>query len=901
MRDDQSTIKALQACLDWLRNNSDLTIKEWTDEKSLDVAAAAAEVVFACNPPERRLEFDQHFRPDADLVVFDRKLGTIGLFVSLPNRPNDADVLTAIEQAAYLRHLCLVKAAPVEPATHAWTVELVLLLAAEQRGEVQTWLGEVLRDSEYLYGIGVHLLSVADDAAIADACCWLLPQTRRWFAALPPRAATPRPVSLTLKNWRLPGERTIGFADKPTDQARVQLIHGPNGSGKSSLVEALEALTTGKIERLNGCDPNNVLPNIDNPTCPATVTLKLNTNDQTFDWKSDQENISRLPTDAFMFCINQKTMIDFVGDSYSYDNKYKRASKFIETFYQQYKNICEEREKSKRFTVESFNKLPKWLQTRNWPIPSQYPAGFDQSDVMMESLYKRHMEKAPIKLLPPALQNLFNSAPPEDQRKMQIVLPENLYAYLEMLNLLPQPSDRQDLFALFSMASDRTKRPSQAECDHFDAPWRALSTRLNKLGDELVRARQILESDTLRRWQAKADVTITAHKPLVILQDWAETETLRLILHRQWVTNTVLAAQPMPWPDSLRVLAAAADGDGTGRTRLRERRDAARQKAGDLRTAWAKPEGDKSGEGTASVPELDAAAQQCLDRLSDLFGLPSDQPGLGQALRRALNERQVVAAGPYVLGSGDWTAPLLNRLNQLDDVCRALGDETLAPATVGLRILEFADQAAQFCMSVDQVMTAFNTEVRKIYNGPLRELIAASTPARWAYPNIDGEIEAQQANHTMNIRFGSKQEGELNLNTAELNVFVVMLFLLCAPRRTDNPWGLLVFDDPLQNMDELTVTALARSVARVARLLDPSWLVLMLFHGADDFARMATEIPAATLRLPWIRSVGADKKPETPDLNPAPTGLADLAAWVGWAGAGKAESGSASPQSSMQR
>ena len=62
-------------------------------------------------------------------------------------------------------------------------------------------------------------------------------------------------------------------------------------------------------------------------------------------------------------------------------------------------------------------------------------------------------------------------------------------------------------------------------------------------------------------------------------------------------------------------------------------------------------------------------------------------------------------------------------------------------------------------------------------------------------------------------------------------------------------------DDPLQNMDELTSTALARGLAKVIRLwadVGRTEEVLLLFHGEGDLERFGVELPSARYRLPWL-------------------------------------------------
>ncbi len=141
----------------------------------------------------------------------------------------------------------------------------------------------------------------------------------------------------------------------------------------------------------------------------------------------------------------------------------------------------------------------------------------------------------------------------------------------------------------------------------------------------------------------------------------------------------------------------------------------------------------------------------------------------------------------------------------------------------------------------------------------LNELMALFTPARWAYEDVllryeqDGEVSRLQF-ETGDVREaapGERARADLRLNTAQLNAFTLALFLLCAPR-VANPIGLLVLDDPLQNMDELTVTTLARGLAKLLRVLPDHWSLMMLFHGEGDLARFHDEVECGVYFLPWL-------------------------------------------------
>lgn len=137
----------------------------------------------------------------------------------------------------------------------------------------------------------------------------------------------------------------------------------------------------------------------------------------------------------------------------------------------------------------------------------------------------------------------------------------------------------------------------------------------------------------------------------------------------------------------------------------------------------------------------------------------------------------------------------------------------------------------------------------------LNELMALFTPARWAYEDVLLSYEEQgqvgRLQFETDDKRGHRARADLRLNTAQLNVFVLALFLLCAPR-VRNPLGLLVLDDPLQNMDELTVTTLARGLAKLLAVIPERWSIMMLFHGEGDLARFHDEITCGVYLLPWL-------------------------------------------------
>jgi hypothetical protein len=155
----------------------------------------------------------------------------------------------------------------------------------------------------------------------------------------------------------------------------------------------------------------------------------------------------------------------------------------------------------------------------------------------------------------------------------------------------------------------------------------------------------------------------------------------------------------------------------------------------------------------------------------------------------------------------------------------------------------------------------------------LNELMSMFTPARWAYDDVG--VSADFQGDAPNVSFKTRsQEISHILNTAELNILAMSLFFLCAPN-TPNPLNLLIMDDPLQNMDELTVTTVARGIDRLLRLWQTESFeeasnensasvplsdieLLLLLHGEDDTDRFRTETSCDSYSLPWLLPLTAE-------------------------------------------
>ncbi|MEM7015334.1 MAG: hypothetical protein AAF585_28075, partial [Verrucomicrobiota bacterium] len=144
----------------------------------------------------------------------------------------------------------------------------------------------------------------------------------------------------------------------------------------------------------------------------------------------------------------------------------------------------------------------------------------------------------------------------------------------------------------------------------------------------------------------------------------------------------------------------------------------------------------------------------------------------------------------------------------------------------------------------------------------LNEIMALCMPSRFAYEDILPQFD--QSSESFDITT-DEVNAALRFNTAELNLLALALFLLCAPLRTNNPIRTIVLDDPLQNMDEMTVCTLARGLRRLMRFWANhetlrDWQLLVLLHSETQAERLESEIVCGSYRMPWLSSMETKTK-----------------------------------------
>ena len=884
---------------------------------SLADAAPGSRTFRLATAPDRplSLQIDQHYPLAVHGLVLDLRLGSIGLVHFLPEPapgPGPADpaaleheINRIIENAAYLRHLLALKrSAAGEPMDVLLPAIEVVFLArddAAPRSALAEHLRRSLRESALLHAlsVGVAFVETTDAARMASqlrrAFCWLLPATEAWLRAIPPAATAPVAWDgLRLKNFRRPGVRTW---QKTAAPSRLHVIHGPNGSGKSSLAEGFEYVVTAGSTRLKSRD--NALPLQPDPAQRADHFAPLIYRDGagTATGAGASPNLAPRAAEAELLLggttlhhlpvpppDDTRPRVDFPGGALRMDQKLvdqlslsgssKRAHVWLKTFFSDFDRERTERREARRRLRAAIAVLapsdeadtPERLLGALLEQASRLTSG---TPVLLADLL--------LPLLGPEASSVLD-LPRLGELGLQ--LPNTL-----ALLVSAEPEDREHGWdparrevlreqARAALAEDAAVLEHWRELDH--AALRGLLEDLGRRGfDESAGTLRARVSDG-----PDYPTTFNRHLRVVALID---------LLERALVIARTAAALPSgagdPLLDQLRPALPADEIAGRLDT-LRKERDELQRRIAD----WTRIERAERGE---TAPAALGAAQ--LDQLLHAVTLNTFSPLLAaedaKEFAELLGQQRPGRVRELAVGAPDWSAPLVAILRQREAALAAFGDTLLQrPSRAKRPGSRVEERAAALVDLVDGVVALARLErksarrfqdiARDVNLAPaIEELLALLTPARWAYPALTARIETDEGADQRGERFDLESRGidvGLVLNTAELNTLALVLYLLCAPR-VDNPYRVLFLDDPLQNMDELTVATVARTLARLLRLWSQvpglgDWDLVVLLHGEENCQRLLLDAPAAYYRLPWLPmhggTVAEDLRDD--DVTPAP-------------------------------
>lgn len=763
--------------------------------------------------PNLRLE--SHFRLPHDLLVYDRCLGSLGVVHVVRGEPGAATDLVshATQQAGYARYLFCRRVnhddtgGMADKSGTAINVEVVFIVEDKSRNgtrlmrAVSERLKRLARDGPLLHDVGVHVLRasrVDHPVDIRQGFCWLLQATRAWYGHVAQDRLgkeVRRLREFTLQNFRLPGERVL----KLEPAARVHIISGRNGSGKTALSESFELALSGSIERLNPFaeSAEAELP----PTHGPDVGRESST-----DYRQtlmNRDSKGRLEITADFLSAEQ------------WSSEIGERGLTLEGLEPQ-------------VDADSF-RLDQRLMDR---LMSARPAA--RMRTFATAFFPQETEQ-------PLLEEWDRAALAEKTARQAV---EHRLASL-----------RSSKEVLEELRSWTFKTRTAAKVSHA----RVLNEwlELRALEDLLVRA------DTIRRTQQ------TAGRPR---KGTSLREEARSVLSR--MTEALGDADEVPGilgrigKEHQRKLELLNTLTPTRKTSTRSRKTTGRLLSAD------------------EVRELNDAGLVLVPS-----GHDSTDLGLGDAIARALTAATYVTFSNTTVGRSDWTKPILARLDKTvslyqsalddeEDELRWSGDAAEPAEYEALRIARRERLAADAALEesffrhflpAEEAATSTSTgsePPRGLLWNAVQETVALLTPARWAYPPIRPRFEPGSEAIELHFEASSPQANapprrrgahgatpiHLIWNTAELNTFTLALFLLCAVR-VRNAFDLLVLDDPLQNMDELTVTSLARGVSRVVRIWDLHKLstsILLLLHGESAASILRREIPSAAYELPWL-------------------------------------------------
>jgi energy-coupling factor transporter ATP-binding protein EcfA2 len=805
--------------------------------ESAKVDGGHSSQIFLVKP---HLRLAQHFDLEVDLLIYDEVLGTLGLVHQLREKGATlaAEVQGLIDRATYVRHLMLndLKRGARLPLT----VELAFLAQYDHLHEIGNTLSRVARETpSFLEAVGVSLLTYRTEGepfALADmrrAFPWLLQATRVWYKDRPRAEPTAALTGIELLEYRLPGRRTLRLKPSP-----VHLIFGQNGSGKSALVEALELAVTGKAERLGVGDVDYVgVIRSRRATGPTASQVILHLSDQSIIEREVGPGGISLPLcqdlRATSFRLDQTVM-----DRLTRGGDTQRAEIFLQSFFPAEHADLLTYQRSREEAEKILSELPTALKEL---LASEHHDGKDPEEGLLRLLSWLEESQSH---LPPAIAAACLPLSAENIRALGALSPELTQLQITWSQEPP------------------TVAEAAAKLGRIDEALARLRDSLPTVLETLRIARQGLLR--IEGWQATGGGTESARDFLADVNDWLRRCALTDLAERHCQLLEALSeAQRAGWEPELDSIGPFAQPPVNAHELAAQRKQAsdwARERDELFQRVMAVTPAAAGGTGrpSAEVVRPSRVQKEQLDIAGRwlLSATDSNHPLLGQAIEQALNTDRSLQVGDIAVGTEAWAQPLLARLIRLEAAVQALQESSASGGRNFQALKDLHSSYVALKAAGGKVEQSFLRQLQGREGSrlveALNELMAVFTPARWAYEDIDLRYrDGAAAQNELGFQIGESVQAALSLNTAQLNLFTVALFLLCAVR-ADNPLGLMVLDDPLQNMDELTVTTLARGIAKVSRLWSNNWRLLLFFHGQEDRERFRREVPLAAYQLPWL-------------------------------------------------
>ncbi|MGE5344021.1 MAG: ATP-binding protein [Candidatus Omnitrophota bacterium] len=840
----------------------------------------------------KKIRIKNHFDPKTDMMIQDCFLNTLGLVYIYCN-PDDegknnscSDFLeSCIDESSYIRHL-LIRDAEAKfkengkgkEVIQPWSVELILLCPANKQKEFGETLKKISRETSYLYSIGVNLLPYSKkylkrkdvyqfkEKDINRAFCWLLQKARKWYKNDVHHDVKNNLKKITLENYRLPGQREMELKS----DTNVHLFHGLNGSGKSSIVEALEIIVTGKSERLERTkdysksqiekakDYFSIIKNKNSDAKLINITLELEKSAIEYAITNNTQAEPAKPLNeklkAASFILNQEIM-----DQLTRDGDTKRAQIFIEAFFPKDREIVEKHNSAEKEASENFKKLPKAIIER---VKNQANRESGLSEIL------KQLEEGgenPVELkeawLPVSIDLLG---------KLSLFF-KDLETPVNSLKSIA-PIREETLNEIDNRLKEIFKNPEQKLTD--------LRQTLNLLNG-------------LNQWYVSSDSEIDYQETLDL---WLETAVLVDLSEKYYAVvhsfqNSVAEGWKIP-EDIRQIFGENIFETDTGPIDtgiIRDKIDELILKRDNLRKRLeltVEERKIKENESISNIPIIRIPNPKEISQLNELGKLLSCH-GLGTEIKESVTANKISKFNTNItIGIQHWADSLIKETQNLIGVYEEIKKNVNASEETCVQRFQNLKTTIQKYKELNELSIEVEKTFIKLLKSKedgslikvLNELIYLFTPARWAYDEISIRHEYSNTDKEHKVQLGfidnrepnkkgqeakdqkPKARADLRLNTAELNLFAFSLFILCS-MRVENPISTLVFDDPLQNMDELTVTTLVRGIGKLVKLFheNQNYQLLMFFHGREDLERFCNEIPSAVYFLPWLGPLNEEK------------------------------------------
>jgi len=794
-----------------------------------------------------------HFDVTADLLIFDPAVGSIGLvrILTAKTKPNMAgqQVRSYVDQAAYLRHLLVNEAERQSKLVPS--VELVLVYPASVDAiadKVAEGLRDTITSTDLLDGIGVNTLGYQSQKnkvefeaeGLGHAFAWLLHDTREWLQTRkedPSATSQAVMTKLAIDNFRTFGTRELElpkYCSGKQKRPRIHLVHGQNGSGKSSIAEAIEFAVTGRLRRLGDSQLYaQTLCNRDTQNAKdaqASVTLFRGSADKVVR-KIEKAPIKPLLKrfDGRALVLDQATMDDLsrAGDA-------RRAATLLGAFFPEDYEIFQDYEGAEKKAKAARSVLSAELENI-----------FTAFDVTTLSLAEdtNLFSQWPVSRL---WSEDFAAFLPLKAKTLEALAPQLGDLQSNLLSWLKAPPDKAEMLAAM---------------DQVDAALEALRQRAAFRQEKLSTADKALKQ--LAHWEPNDVNQSTSETYTERLNRWLRLHALTDLADRRWAVARTLE-QAKPAETNILEPGSPLNSDQLAtlnrqRIQWRTERDQARSELQKHHAIEGSATSRASEGKSTRLREDEIAALNEAGEWLEVGGLRLS--GLGDAIGKALKENCAVTVGAISIGAMDWkerlAAAIKACLEALGEL-KALGEHWLGGRQRHERLLKALrshHELMEWEAKATKQLTAQLQKHDSLLGKTLTEFAYLLTPARWAYEKLNLKLSTNDNGQHVLTMTGDAPEiaSAHRLNAAELYSVALAMFLLCA-RRPDNTLRLLVLDDPFLNMDELTVSTVARAIGRLVRLWPDSdgWRLLILLHRESDVRCFAREVPCTIHRLPWL-------------------------------------------------